>query len=310
MADTDNEKKRKREDPTQVALDGVEREEQVKEEREVKVEDDENQEEAKTKLRERLVELDKARNDVVSLRKSVELTLENNRWQKDQDFSVLHKIIEDNKSEEERIQYERRGVYQKLLDISDPLPDPIDLKKLKLPELKSLAISRGVKGGRSWPVACPPGGKKQDIIDELGRGPDEPRPKVAGQGWVPRAVQELEDRCMDWKEAREEWISQGNDIYDFEMEEPDWKGGGPPDGELNERSCVNGIDKHEKEDVLEPIHGEDDNCHDYWCPICKLECDWREWHCAGCNKCRYGISIPCKTCTPGIYFVKFEQHYG
>lgn len=55
----------------------------------------------------------------------------------------------------------------------------------------------------------------------------------------------------------------------------------------------------------------EDNKMEYWYSFCRNayatdvntthiacgECaDWREWHCGTCNKCTYGISVPCDVC--------------
>lgn len=29
--------------------------------------------------------------------------------------------------------------------------------------------------------------------------------------------------------------------------------------------------------------------------------DWREWHCEECNKCTYGVTLPCENCGKADY---------
>ncbi|KAI1323083.1 hypothetical protein F5Y16DRAFT_353459 [Xylariaceae sp. FL0255] len=40
---------------------------------------------------------------------------------------------------------------------------------------------------------------------------------------------------------------------------------------------------------------EQGNCTRH-CPACRERVHWREWHCGVCNKCTYGITIPCHGC--------------
>jgi MinD superfamily P-loop ATPase len=32
------------------------------------------------------------------------------------------------------------------------------------------------------------------------------------------------------------------------------------------------------------------------CGVCGTCRDWREWHCASCNRRTYGVTLPCEGC--------------
>ena len=174
------------------------------------------------------------------------------------------------------------------MERANPLPDVAVLRRMKVSQLKELAIARGIKGGRSWPNACPPASKKKDILNELMRKPGDPRPKTAGKGWLPPKVQKLEDDCVEWIKKRIA-LNEGDGCdnpYSLCLDDQD--------------CCVDGVHMYKNNKVLQLL----DDGHDAWCTVCQDEfVDHHEWHCAGCNKCNYGANtIPCETCTPALYF--------
>lgn len=42
------------------------------------------------------------------------------------------------------------------------------------------------------------------------------------------------------------------------------------------------------------------------CRRCRSCQDWRNWHCKLCNECKYGVTIPCQTCTPMTYAARMD----
>lgn len=167
---------------------------------------------------------------------------------------------------------------------SQQLPSAPELRKLKCAELKQLAIAKNIKRpDKSWNACFPPKGRKQDIIDELLRKPGDVRPKAAGKGWIPAPLEKFEKKCRDWLDARQRSTAAGVDFDDYEQLLRDC-----------EHRCSFDSIQYKQEGAFESM--DDDSGHDYFCTRCKQECDWREWHCKGCDKCLYGHSIPCEKC--------------
>lgn len=162
-------------------------------------------------------------------------------------------------------------------------PIPANLESLSLADLKALAEGRGLKRkGIGWESAAPPTGKKTDIIAELRRLPGAKRPKARGHGWLPPNIQDLEDRCAAWVQDHEDDGDDADCPLDYAIDE----------------GCTAGVHQHVNEKAHKSI--DDDDCCTYYCSICRQEVDWREWHCAGCNTCQYGVAFPCSKCTPAM----------
>ena len=204
-----------------------------------------------------------------------------------------------------RLLEDRRRKICEEMEYRAPLGDVDNLKKMKVPALKKLAVKRGVKGGRSWANACPPRAKKEHIIDALTRDPRDARPKTKGQGWLPPYVSLNEDNHQQWLHERYLWYKNGNS-EEFSKEHP--RIAAP-----RRRHCNgNGILTYENEDAFR---------HDESCSICHWKSGpgkW-DWHCAGCNICRdyglrkdadiYSFYIPCEKCTPALHYFETDMRY-
>ena len=201
----------------------------------------------------------------------------------------------------------------KEMEARAPLGDVNELKKMKMIALKKLAVQRGVKGGRSWQNACPPRGKKEDIINALIRDPRDPRPKTRGQGWLPPHIEQNEKNHRQWLHERYLWYKNGNS-EEFSKDHPSII---RAPGDTCRYIDADSAATYENEKALKC---DDDWLYDY-CTICRedgMRGKWR-WHCAGCNICRaYPISSymayqskrlhgACEKCTPALHYFDYEM---
>ena len=218
------------------------------------------------------------------------------------DRHALHAAAANKIRQRDQFALERREICKKL-ESANPLPDRAVLEHMDVSQLKELAVRRGIKGGRSWPDACPPAATKSDILTELVRLPGHCRPKTVGKGWLPPEVQKLEDKCMAWLKALMAWSEggPGRRRCDFRIGRSD--SNSPYNKSMRDSfdCCEPNVHLYMNEDAL-TYH--DDNERGASCTICQRDdidpC--HEYHCAGCNECTYGrMKLTCERCTPALY---------
>ena len=120
---------------------------------------------------------------------------------------------------------------------------------------------------------------------------------------MPRQVQSREDLCEDYLMRRACAIADKGDEGENEREKWEHFAGKYLDLDIDSgSSCVDGVHQYRDSKADEILEDADEpggfNPCTHWCTKCKSFKDWREWHCAGCNKCQYGVTLPCETCTP------------